>query len=160
MESRTGWPAAAKGRNASTNAEPRRERDRVSAEHGRPLAELEGPKADALAAVHAELTQTTAEQNRLAARIEEQEREHERTNAEHQRALADLQSSRQEALAECERVLIAIQQELRVGDDASAEIECPFLEVSDDTVRQKVDWKRLADFERPRIEAIGEAAAG
>jgi hypothetical protein len=76
------------------------ERDRMSAEHQRSIADLETSKRDALAYLHSQVSQTAAEERRLAARAEELERERDRVSIDHQRAIADLETRRRDALAE------------------------------------------------------------
>ena len=76
------------------------ERDRMSAEHQRGIADLESSKRDALAYLRSQLSQTAAEERRLAARAEELERERDRMSIDHERAIADLETRRRDALAE------------------------------------------------------------
>ena len=88
------------------------------------LADLEVSKHSAMAELLAQLTQTSAEQARLAARLEAAERElgsqraeHERAHdgliAEHQRALADVQTGKRDELQALERRLQAAAAEHR-----------------------------------------------
>src|SRR6185436_14824232 len=54
---------------------------------------------EVVAVLRAQLSATSAEQSRLAARVEEHERDRDRMTAEHHQAVADLETSKREALA-------------------------------------------------------------
>jgi len=95
----------------------------------------------------------------VLARIEEHEREHEGMKAEYGRAIADLRTSKREVLVECERVLTAVQQELLVRDEATAEIERRILEALGEAVRQKTGGAGIARLARPPVETIVQGAA-
>jgi len=109
--------------------------------------------------LRAQLAHASSHQSDVLARIEEHEREHERMTAEHRRAIADLRTSKREVLVECERVLTAVQQELLVRDEASAEIERRILEALGEAVRQKTSGAGIARLARPPVETIVQGAA-
>jgi DNA repair exonuclease SbcCD ATPase subunit len=170
--------AALRAQLAQTTAEQRRlaarvedqesERDRMIAERHQALGDLETSKHDALAAMRAQLAQTTAKQTELIARVEQQQRDVERVDAEHRSAIADLETGRRQALAECERVLTEVQQELRVRDQVSAEIERRLLEVIaravrretiDEAAREEAHRARTTDLRAELTQVASETPA-
>jgi predicted ABC-type ATPase len=76
------------------------ERHRMNAEHQRSIADLETRGRDALVQLSSQLSQTAAEERRLAARAEELERERDRMSIDHGRAIADLETRGRDALVQ------------------------------------------------------------
>src|SRR5689334_24993345 len=74
--------------------------------------------------------------------------------ADHRRAIAAVQASRRDVLVECERALVRIQQELRLRDQAGAEIERRILDVIEEAKERKASAERVAPPAPPASPAI------
>ncbi|PYR26778.1 MAG: hypothetical protein DMF92_17720 [Acidobacteria bacterium] len=128
------------------------ERHRMSAEHQRGIADLENSKRDALAYLHSQLSQTAAEERRLAARAEELERERDRMSIDHERAIADLETRRRDALAELRSQLwqTSSAEKSRLADHIE--------ELERERDRMSAEHRRaIADLQTSKAEALAEA---
>jgi hypothetical protein len=104
----------------------------------------------ALAQLHSQLAQTSAEQSGQAARLEEQERERDRLIAEHQRALSDLDARKREALAELRSQLSQVFADQRRLAARADEQELERDRMSAD------HYLALADLETRKRDALAE----
>jgi hypothetical protein len=140
--------------------EHERERERMTAEHNRAIADLHASNEAAAAELRTQLSEAVAEHHRLTALLEEQDRERELMAAEHRRTIVDLQVSKQEAVAECERVLTEVQQSLLVRDASRRlEVERRLIDGIDEAPRTKVDGERLASLQRGLTLAFSRVQA-
>jgi len=128
------------------------ERDRMTVEHHRAIADLETSKREALAKLRSQLSQAIAEQGRLAVGAdEEHERERDRMTAEHQQAIADLETSKREALAELRSQLSqTLGERTRLAAQAEEEHER-------ERDRMTAEHQRaIADLETSKREALAK----
>ena len=128
------------------------ERHRMSAEHQRGIADLENSKRDALAYLHSQLSQTAAEERRLAARAEELERERDRMSIDHERAIADLETRRRDALAELRSQL------WQTSSAEKSRLAERIEELERERDRMSAEHRRaIADLQTSKAEALAEA---